>query len=357
VGKSPEISQAFEFTSKAPAGELVPADHEHDPTGESLLALGRLSKWAELAQGAYAKNTQRAWRADWRVFLEHCARVDASPLPAAADTVREFLLAMHPLDVPPDGPAPPRRAPATLRRYLATITRIHRAADLEDPCGSEAVKLAMRAIARSAGTRQRQARAFGWSAVEKFLKLECRSLRDVRDRALVAMAYDTLGRTDELVHVDVDHITRDDDGAGTLLIERSKSDQEAEGHDVYLSPATLAYMEAWRAAAKIASGALWRIVRGRHQVLDSRMSSAAIAATIARAALKIGLPAEHGMRVSGHSARVGATQDMLAAGVSPGAVMQAGRWTDARMPARYGARLAAKRGGMAIMAKTQGRAS
>jgi integrase len=317
--------------------------------------VGRLSKWAELAQGAYAKNTQRAWRADWRVFLEHCARVNATPLPAAAETVREFLLAMHPLDAPPDASPTARRAPATLRRYIATITRIHRAAKLEDPCSSEAVKLAMRTIARAAGTRQRQARPFGWTALETFLKLECRSLRDVRDRALVAMAYDTLARTDELVRVDAEHITRDDDGAGTLLIERSKTDQEAEGHDVYLSPATILYIEAWRTAARIHSGPLWRIVRGKDQVPEGRLSSAAIAASIKRAALKLGLVANSGPHFSGHSTRVGATQDMLAAGVSPAAVMQAGRWSDARMPARYGARLAAKRGAMAELAAVQGR--
>src|SRR5688572_33352810 len=101
-------------------------------------AVEELGRWADLAEGAYSENTQRAWRADWRVFCAYCQLVDASPLPAQPETVRAFLLACHPLEDPEEGvPAPPRRAPATLRRYLATITRIHRAAKLEDPCRSE----------------------------------------------------------------------------------------------------------------------------------------------------------------------------------------------------------------------------
>ena len=44
---------------------------------------------------------------------------------------------------------------------------------------------------------------------------------------------------------------------------------------------------------------------------------------------------------SGHSTRVGATQDMFAAGFELLEVMQAGSW---KTPARYGERLRAQRG-------------
>src|SRR4051812_6213218 len=49
----------------------------------ALAAIEEIGRWADLAQGAYSENTQRAWRADWRVFLQYCARVNSSPLPAA----------------------------------------------------------------------------------------------------------------------------------------------------------------------------------------------------------------------------------------------------------------------------------
>jgi len=317
--------------------------------------LNRVADWAELAGGAYSKNTLRAWRADWAAFSAHCVQTRSVSLPASAATVRDFLMAKHPIDQSSDNSRLTRRSPATLKRYLATITRIHRASKLEDPCASEMVKLTMRAIARAAGTRQRQARAFGWSQLERFLRVDDESLRGARDRALVALAYDTLGRIDEISRIDVQHVISEGDGSGTLFIERSKTDQEAEGHYAFLSAATMEYIGVWCQRAEISSGPLWRIVRGKAVVLARRMSPAAIAATFGRAALLAGLTSPDSQSFSGHSLRVGATQDMLAAGISTAAVMQAGRWTDARMPARYGARVSAKRGAMAQIAAAQGR--
>ena len=55
---------------------------------------------------------------------------------------------------------------------------------------------------------------------------------------------------------------------------------------------------------------------------------------------------------SGHSPRVGAAQDMAAAGVSTAAILQAGGWADARMIKRYLRQRNALQGGMAQLFKT-----
>ena len=47
---------------------------------------------------------------------------------------------------------------------------------------------------------------------------------------------------------------------------------------------------------------------------------------------------------------------MLALNIDMASVMQAGRWKDTRMPMRYGEKVLAQRGGMARVAKEQGRA-
>jgi hypothetical protein len=60
-------------------------------------------------------------------------------------------------------------------------------------------------------------------------------------------------------------------------------------------------------------------------------------------------------QVSGHSIRVGATQDLLALNIDLASVMQAGRWKTNRMPMRYGEHVLAARGGMARAAEEQGR--
>lgn len=60
-------------------------------------------------------------------------------------------------------------------------------------------------------------------------------------------------------------------------------------------------------------------------------------------------------QISGHSIRVGATQDLLALNIDLASVMQSGRWKSTRMPMRYGEEVLAARGGMAIAAAAQGR--
>ncbi len=59
---------------------------------------------------------------------------------------------------------------------------------------------------------------------------------------------------------------------------------------------------------------------------------------------------------SGHPMRVGAAQDMLAAGLEFDEVMQAGNWKSVAMVARYGERLLARRGGARKLAVLQDRA-
>ena len=62
---------------------------------------------------------------------------------------------------------------------------------------------------------------------------------DHRDRALVTVAYDTLCRSEELVSIDIEHLHFESDGSATVLIARSKTDQEGEGATAYLAPATV----------------------------------------------------------------------------------------------------------------------
>ena len=70
---------------------------------------------------------------------------------------------------------------------------------------------------------------------------------------------------------------------------------------------------------------------------------------------RAGLPAETVRRISGHSPRVGAAQDMIASGIATPAIMQAGRWKSASMVQRYGERLLPKRNGAAQLAELQKR--
>ena len=70
----------------------------------------------------------------------------------------------------------------------------------------------------------------------------------------------------------------------------------------------------------------------------------------------VGMTPEESNEVSGHSIRVGATQEMLALNIHLASVMHAGRWKTTAMPMRYGEDIQAGLGGMARTANAQGRA-
>jgi integrase len=304
-----------------------------------------LSDWTAMAQGAFSPNTIRAWRADWELFSVFCHKHRLPVLPATAKTVRDFVFECVGL----------RKKPATIRRYVATIGRAHRTAGVVDPTVSEGVKLSLKEMSRGMAARQRQARGLVWSEIAVFLEFEPRNLRDIRDRALVAVAYDTMCRREELVSLLIEDIEPSEDGSGTVVIRRSKTDVAGEGATAYLSPLTIRLVAEWLSGSALKSGPLFARVLGRNGVGDP-LTAQIVTAVLRKVGQWIGLDRKEWERISGHSARVGAAQDLLALNVDLPSVMQAGRWRDTRMPMRYGERVLAGRGAMARAAKAQGRA-
>jgi hypothetical protein len=67
------------------------------------------------------------------------------------------------------------------------------------------------------------------------------------------------------------------------------------------------------------------------------------------------MPAKVIRGVSGHSTRVGATQDLAALDIDLAAITQAGGWKSTRMPLQYAEKIVASRSGMARSAELQGR--
>ena len=317
-------------------------------------ALERIQSWWERAQEAYPLNTRKAWACDWAVFIGFCESLKVCPLPTTPESVAAVVAQCR-----IEG-----KKPATVRRYLSTIALAHRVAKSMNPCDDEAVKLEIKGFTGSVSVRQRQARALGWAEIKQFLDSAGESLPATRERALICVAYDTMARRSELVKFDVDDFRFLTDGTGRALIRRSKTDQVGEGNTAYLSRTTVRYLKLWLDAAEITEGAVFRRVigRGTAQYLPAgrgriaeRLAVDAIAQAFKRVAKWIKLPEEEVAQVSGHSIRVGATQDLLALNIDLASVMQAGRWKTNRMPMRYGEHVLAARGGMARAAAEQGR--
>jgi hypothetical protein len=123
-GKS--VFQHFEPVGAGSPGQDLIGTAQVAPTDEQVHVATVLRAWDAMAQGAYPPNTVRAWRADWKAFIQFCAATDASPLPASPHTVRAYV--QHCMAA--------LKKPATIRRYLATIARAHLAAQLLSPCAN-----------------------------------------------------------------------------------------------------------------------------------------------------------------------------------------------------------------------------
>jgi integrase len=306
--------------------------------------LDRLLEWQTMAAGAYSKNTVRAQKSDGAIFQAYCEGHGLPFFPAAAATIRAFVA--HCVEI--------GKKPATIRRYVATISRAHVAAGLSSPTASEAVRLGLKEMGQKTSARQDQALALGWKEIKAFIESAGEGLRPDRERALLCMAYDTMARRSELVGFDIADVDFRPDGTGRALIRRSKTDPAGEGSVAYLSRTTVRCLQKWIEAAGPSEGPIFRRLVGRGRV-GARLHEDSVSDIFKRVAAWIGMSAKQVSQVSGHSVRVGATQDLLALNIDLASVMQAGRWKSTRMPMRYGEMVLASRSAMAKAAQDQGR--
>ena len=245
-----------------------------------------------------------------------------------------------------------QRAPATVRRYVSSISHLHRAAGLATPCNDELVRLSLRRMHRARGRRGSQKLGLTRDLVDRMLAASDRtSLKGFRDCALLSAAYDTLCRRSELVAADVEHLTISDDGSGSLFLPTSKTDQEGNGTYRYLAPDTMRHLSAYLVAAGHIEGPLFRAA-GRGGRKSWRLSGE----TVARIYKGMAKAASIDLcEVSGHSTRIGKAQDCVAAGIGIAAIMRDGGWKNEAMVARYTEHLQLKQSASARLSCIQKR--
>jgi integrase len=330
----------MEMTQKA--SEFDPMPLVPQPVLEGPLTA--LLEWQAMAEGAYSANTLRAQKADGAIFQAFCESRGEPYLPAAPKTIRAFI----------EDRVATGKKPATIKRYVATIARVHIAAGLLNPCSSEAVRLGLKKMGRETSARQDQAYPLSWKDVKEFIDSAGEGLRADRERAMLCVAYETLARRGELVALQVKDIDFHPDGTGQALIRRGKTDAEGHGRTAYLSRETVRWLKIWLAHAGIEEGTVFRRLMGQHQI-GGALNPGSVAPIFKRVAQWIGMPKKFVAGISGHSTRVGATQDLTALDIDLAAITQAGGWKSPRMPLQYAEKIVASRSGMARAAAATGR--
>ncbi len=286
--------------------------------------------------GAYSANTIRSYRADFSIFAAWCKQEGHAPLPASPETVADFVTAQS-----------ESAAPATVNRRRASIAKIHHLLKLENPVRTEEVNLATRTMFRKKGRRQDQALGLTAALKHKIIDACPETPSGLRDRALIAVGYDTLCRRAELAQLLVDDLIIKTDGSGTILVRKAKSDQFGDGRLAYLSAEAIDHLKRWLHSADLTAGPIFRAIFPGGSIAAISIHDHAVSSVLKSRAKQAGLGEATVAKLSGHSLRVGAAQDMAAAGIDLGAIMHAGGWKSPDMVMRYIEHMDVQKSGMA----------
>ena len=313
-----------------------------------------------------SKGSIRTYNRHWRRFIAWCDKHGLCALPAAPKPSPNISTSLR---------AP--YAPAYIDNILAVIGAAHTLNDLPSPNKSKAVAKAMRAVYEEKGRRQKQAVPINRALLNAMVaKLNAtiaakraageNPLRELRDRAMLCVGYDTMARCAELIALRVGDIKKATGKPGsTMLMRRNKADQRGEGRICYLFARTTAYAREWIDGAGIGIGEddgpnfLFRsLATARKEPwchnpnvkIGADLSAKAVYAMVKERDTRSRAEQKAEGEVSGHSLRVGHAQDMAAFNISPSLIQQAGGWKSEEEMAKYIAHIKAERVGGAQIA-------
>ena len=271
---------------------------------------------ASSLESVLADNTRRTYTTQWRIFTGWCDEVGLSSLPAEPLTVARYLAAR----------AGSGASIATLRLATSAISKAHEWAKLESPCRDPGVRASLKGWGRRLSKPQRQSGALTADvlAVIRLTAVQPRKRgrgletseqaveRGRFDLALVAVLSDAGLRRSEAAVLTWGDVQRWDDGSGRINVIRSKTDAEAQGAVVAITPVAMQALAAIRPAG----------VGGEAKVFG--LSESQIARRVKAIAKAAGL--SDWEFFSGHSGRVGMARRMAQNGAPTHEIERQGRW-------------------------------
>jgi integrase len=318
-------------------GELLlaaAADNLQDEVRKNLMMLYRDS-------AALSKNTWDSLLSSVNRWAQYCHEHHASWLPADPELFRLYLLNMHESGL----------SNATVRKHYSMINMLHEQAGLPKPRESKAVRLVMRRITRQSiedGEEIGQAVPFHRKDLIAVCKVldESDTLRNLRNAAFLHVAYSTLLRIAELGRIRVKNIYFEDQHA-IIRVGFTKTIVTSEGVTKKLSTASSKRLQAWLTRSGLdcepEAHVFCKVDKSDRVIINTaKPMDRKNLEGIFESAWGLVYPGERRARNkgrydtwSGHSARVGAAQDMALAGVALPRILQAGNWSKPETVMRY----------------------
>ena len=271
---------------------------------------------ADSLESVLSENTRRVYAAQWRLFTGWCGDVGLRALPAEPLTVARYLAAR----------AGGGASIATLRLAASAIAKAHQWAKLESLCRDPGVRASLKGWGRRLSKPQRQSGALTADvlAVIRLTAVQPRKRgrgietpeqaaeRARFDVALVAVLSDGGLRRSEASSLTWGDVQRWDDGSGRITVVRSKTDVEAQGATVAITPAAMGALDAIR---PVGAGGDEKVFGLSESQIARRVKVIAKAAGLADWEF-----------FSGHSGRVGMARRMAQNGAPTHEIERQGRW-------------------------------
>ena len=271
---------------------------------------------ADALQSVLSDNTRRVYGAQWRIFIDWCGDVGLPSLPAEPLTVARYLAVRA-----GDG-----AAVATLRLATSAIDKVHEWAGHESPGRDRGVRASLKGWGRRLPKPQRQSgaltadvlAAIRLTAVQPRKRgrgIETAAQAEERGRfdlALVAALSDAGLRRSEAAALTWGDVQRWQDGSGRITVIRSKTDVEAAGAVVAITPAAMNALD------------VIRPVGAGGEVKVFGLSESQIARRVKVIAKAAGL--DDWEFFSGHSGRVGMARRMAQNGAPTHEIERQDRW-------------------------------
>ena len=283
-----------------------------------------------VAWEALSPNSRRAYQLAWRQLDEFLLAKGE-----ALDNVTDTQLAAYLSTLDAQGIAPTTLSVslAAVKWYFSNV----RALDAQFPISQKR----LRTIRRDSKARGRgQVNGLMWNDVERVCAIaeNDNSIAGLRDSAMIRLMSDCLLRVSEVVAVNCGHFKQN-----TLIVQRSKTDQQGKGVALYVTTDTRRIISRYREKAGITRGALFRSIRRGGHIQTGRLTDVSARRIIKKRAVDAGVDGF----ISGHSLRVGSAVSLAKAGASVVDLQVAGRWKNSQMPAHYARAEMAERGAIA----------
>ena len=292
-------------------------------------------------------NTLRQTKHSLGLYLNWCHQNGLRSLPATAFEIGHYL---NYLDMVKG------HAPSTVSAHLSVVSLLHRISGLVDVTKTQHVIDTMGSIRMNAirnGYTENQQSGFRKHHLQALRNEWAQSdhPRDLRDLAVLSLAWDSLLRESELAKVTLGMLKRNrNNGHYTGRIGYTKTTskkKDSSGSVFFVSQDTFQLLN----AAITATGGdpddnksyvFYPLTKKGHANKRFRdpvtgfspLSGEAIDGVFDRAYQEL-KPDDCDKPWRGHSARIGRAQDLSEAGATNKQIMQLGRWDDPKMPSRY----------------------